>query len=120
MRVIVTGATQWTDAEAIRRELAQLPPGSIIIYGDAPGVDALAGTLAVECGLTALPFRKDEEDYRRYGHAAWKGLNERMLESGADLVLAFHPELGVPGKAKGSGHMIALAEQRGIEVRRFS
>jgi hypothetical protein len=90
-----------------------------VIHGDAPGVDALAAALAVECGLAVEAFRKEEDDYRRYGQGAWKGLNERMLASGADLVLAFHPQLGEPGQAKGSGHMIALAEQRGVEVRRF-
>jgi len=42
-----------------------------------------------------------------------------MLDSGVDLVLAFHPELGEPGRARGSGHMVELAHGRGIEVRGF-
>jgi hypothetical protein len=119
MRVIVTGATQWTDAEAIRRELARLPPGSTVIHGDADGVDALAGQVARDLGLAVEAFRKEPEDYRRYQSGAWKGLNERMLASGAELVLAFHPELHEPGKARGSGHMIGLAQARGVEVRGF-
>jgi hypothetical protein len=36
MRVIVAGAAGWTDAEAITRELAKLPPGATVIHGDAP------------------------------------------------------------------------------------
>ena len=119
MRVIVTGSTTWTDAAAIRRELARLPAGSTVIHGDSAGVDALAGAVARELGLLVEAFAKQPEDYRTHGRGAWKRLNERMLESGADLVLAFHPELGEPGKARGSGHMVKLAEQRGVEVRGF-
>jgi hypothetical protein len=119
MRVIVTGATAWIDAKAIRRELARLPSGSTVIHGDSSGVDALAGQVARELGLTVEAFAKQPSDYRTHGRGAWKRLNERMLEAGADLVLAFHPELGEPGKARGSGHLVQLAERRGVEVRGF-
>jgi hypothetical protein len=43
VRVIVAGAMAWTDAEAIRRELADLPLGTTVVHGDSPGADALAG-----------------------------------------------------------------------------
>jgi len=119
MRVIVTGSMGWTDAAAIRRELVKLPPRSTVIHGDAPGADLIAGQIARELGFTVEALAKNEEDYRRYRRAAWKGLNERMLDSGADLVLAFHAELGQAGKARGSGHLVDLACQRGIEVRGF-
>jgi hypothetical protein len=117
MRVLVTGSTQWIDADAIRRELAALPPDSVIIHGDCTGADALAGEVARELGLVVEAWAKNADDYRRYGKAAWKRLNERMLESGVDLVLAFHPELHQPGKARGSRHVIELAEGRGVEIR---
>ena len=42
-----------------------------------------------------------------------------MLESGVDLVLAFHPDLHQPGKALGSKHMMDLARQNGVEVRGY-
>jgi YspA, cpYpsA-related SLOG family len=119
MRVIVTGSMTWTDAEAIRRELIQLPAGTVVIHGDTAGVDALARQIAGELGLLVESFAKSREDYRSHGRGAWKRLNERMLESGADLVLAFHPELGVAGKARGSGHMVQIAEERGVQVRGF-
>jgi hypothetical protein len=120
MRIIITGSTQWTDADAIRRELARLPSGCFVIHGDSDGVDVIAGQVARELGLSVERFAKNPEDYRRYRAAAWKRLNERMLESGAELVLAFHPEVNVPGKAKGTRHMIGLAEKQGIEVRSFT
>ena len=119
MRVIVTGSTLWADAGAIRRELTGVPAGSVVIHGDSAGVDALADEVARELGLVVEAFAKEPDDYRRYGRGAWKRLNERMLESGAELVLAFHPELNQPGKALGSNHLIGLARQRGVEVRGF-
>jgi hypothetical protein len=119
MRVLVTGSTQWTDADAIRRELAALPPDSVILHGDCTGADALAGKVARELGLAVESWAKNADDYRRYGKAAWKRLNERMLESGVALVLAFHPELHRPGKARGSRHVMELAERRGVAIRGF-
>jgi hypothetical protein len=117
MRVIVGGATAWTDAEAIRRELLALPAGSTIIHGDAPGADALAGEVAVQLGLAVERFGKNKEDYRKYRRAAWKGLNERMLASGAELVLAFHPDIE---KSRGTGHLVEIARRARVQVRIIS
>ncbi len=74
MRVLVTGSMAWSDAEAIRLELARLPADSVIIIGDAPGADALAGRIAADMGLPVEVHRKEKDDYRRYRRAAWKGL----------------------------------------------
>jgi hypothetical protein len=119
MRVLVTGSMHWIDADAIRRELAQLPPGSVVLHGDCSGADALAGEIARDLGLLVEAWAKNADDYRRYQKAAWKGLNERMLASGGDRLLAFHAELHQPSEALGSKHMIELAIQHGVEVRGF-
>jgi hypothetical protein len=50
-RVIVAGAAGWTEAEAIARELAKLPPSATVVHGDAPGADALAGAAAARLGM---------------------------------------------------------------------
>jgi hypothetical protein len=61
---------------------------------------------------------KNAVDVRPYGkRTAWKSLNERMLQQGVELVLAFHTELGDPTRAHGTRHAIRLAEQAGIPVR---
>lgn len=118
MRVLITGAMAWTDALAIRRELASLPPGTVIVHGDSPGADALAGRLAAEeFGLCVEAFAKSAVDYRRFRRAAWKGLNERMLASGVDLLLVFHAELDQPDRGRGTKHLISLAQSAGVEVR---
>ena len=120
MRVIVTGSTVWQDREAVRRELCKLPAGTIIIHGDCPGVDALAGEVGRELGFLVECWQKNKADRQKYGRLAWQGLNERMLQAGAVLVLGFHAELAIQGKAKGTKHMLQLAEAVGIEVRTFT
>ena len=119
MRVLVTGSTTWTDVAAIHRELSQLPPGSIVIHGDCAGVDTLAEDVAVELGLAVEGWVKSPADFRKYRQDSWKGLNERMLASGVTLVLAFHPEWNVDGKAHGTRHLLKLAQTAGVEVRAF-
>ena len=60
---------------------------------------------------------KSQADYTRYKRAAWKGLNERMIASGADVVLAFHPAIEA---SRGSKHLVELARAASIEVRLFA
>lgn len=117
MRVLITGASAWNNAEAIRRELASLPPDTLLIHGDAPGADALAGQIGREIGLLVVLMRKNAADRAAYGGLAWKGLNERMLQQGIDLVLAFHTELSDPQRAHGTRHAVELAQAQGIPVR---
>lgn len=117
MRVIVAGAVAWADVEAIRRELAKLPPGTVVIHGDCAGADAIAGDVARELGFAVEAMAKNAADYARYKKAAWKGLNERMLTAGAELVLVFHPDFDA---SKGSKHMAELAALASVEVRVFA
>lgn len=117
MRVIVAGATTWADAEAIRRELVKLPARTVVVHGDAPGADALAGQVAAELRLGVEPMAKNQDDYARYKRGAWKGLNERMLASGIELVLVFHPAIDA---SRGSKHLMKLAQAQTIEVQVFA
>lgn len=119
MRVIVTGSTTWTDADALRREFSALPSDVIIVTGDTPGIDALAMATAQEMGLIVEPMRKSRADRKAYPDASWKGLNERMLATGIDIVLAFHPDYGKPGCARGTIHMVEIAAASDIEARIF-
>lgn len=119
MRVLISGATSWTDAAALRREMARLPKDTVVVTGDTAGIDALAIGIAAELGFTAEAMRKNKADYKRHPQAGWKGLNERMLASGIDLVLAFHPDYDTPGCARGTRHAVELAQAAGIQARVF-
>lgn len=117
LRVIVAGAVAWADEVAIARELTRLPAGSTVIHGDCAGADAIAGAVATRLGLAVQAMAKSRDDRRRFGRAAWKGLNERMLASGAELVLVFHPDFDA---SRGSKHMAELARVAGVPVRIFA
>lgn len=119
MRVLITGSTTWSDVDALRREFIRLPKRSVMITGDTPGIDALAQVLAAECGFVLESMKKSKADYLAYPGEGWKGLNERMLATGIDVVLAFHPDYGKPGCARGTAHVVGLAEQAGIRVQIF-
>lgn len=122
MRIIVTGSRFWTDESAVRRELSQLPAGTVLIHGDCTGADEIAGRIGRdELGFTVVRMVKEPPDYAKYGRAAWKGLNERMLANGpVDRVLAFHEGLDDPTQARGTRHMVELARTQGVEVRTFA
>ena len=109
MRVIVTGSRKWTNEAAIERELRGLPPGTVIVHGNAHGADALAGTIARRLGFSV---EAHTADWKRLGRAAGILRNQSMLELGADLVLAFpHPD------SIGTYDMIERARKAGIAVR---
>jgi len=116
MRVLVTGSTSWTDRDVIRAALSKLPKDTVVVTGDTEGVDAIAIDVARDIGLGVDAMRKTTGDVDRYPGESWKGLNERMINSGVELVLAFHPEIDVPGKARGTRHVIELAGARLMSV----
>lgn len=117
MRILVTGSTTWTDVDALRREFKNLPAESTIVTGDTPGVDAIAEALASEMGFEIERMKKCEEDYEIYPQEAWKRLNERMIETKINLVLAFNPDFYKEGHARGTRHAVELAQEQGIPVR---
>ncbi|MFZ6871959.1 SLOG family protein [Undibacterium sp. Di27W] len=120
MRVLITGATQWDNPAAIRRELAHLSPDTTIVTGDTPGIDAHAKVVALEFGFAVEAMKKTNADYRAFPGEGWKGLNVRMLATAIDLVLAFHADYGNPGCARGTQHVVELAEQEQITVKIFT
>lgn len=117
--VLVTGSTTWDDPAPIRCALAALPRGSAIVTGDTPGADACAVALAAELALTVTRMKKNHADQRAFPGEAWRGLNQRMLAAGVDLVLAFHADYGKPGCARGTVHMVELAKACSTDVRIF-
>lgn len=114
MRVLVCGSRDWTGWRAIERELAKLPLGTILVHGAARGADTIAAVVGIRLGLKVEAYPAQWESF---GRAAGAVRNKWMLDSGPDLVLAFHRNLG---ESKGTAHMVRIAKKKGVEVRVFN
>ena len=99
--MLVCGSRTWSDYQAVFNRLARLPEGTTIVHGGASGADALAGNAARALGFTEHVF---PADWNTYGKSAGYRRNQQMIDSGVDLVIAFHR-----GKSRGTQHTIDLA-----------
>lgn len=114
LRILVSGDRNWTDKEAIRRELEKRLP-CVVIHGCARGADTLAGQVAFELGMEVVTF---PAEWHLYGKAAGPRRNQTMLDLGKpDLVLAFHADLA---NSKGTKHMVEIARTAGVSVEVFT
>lgn len=108
MRVMITGSRLWIDRKLIKEELEKLPRNVIIVHGGARGADSIASDLAAEMDLDVeihIPNWKDQ------GRSAGIIRNNKMLDSGIDLVLAFQVN-----DSRGTQHAIDGAKRRGIKT----
>jgi alkylated DNA nucleotide flippase Atl1 len=96
LRVLITGSREWDDRETIYTILKALPPGSVIVHGDADGADSIAAVLGESMGHMPEPHPVSKETWKRVGPAAGPLRNQRMVDLGADLCLAF-PRSGSRG-----------------------
>lgn len=108
MRVVVTGGRDYADYAAVKAALDILPvPPSVIIHGDARGLDSLADQWALESGVFVMRMP-----------ALWdaQGKGAGMRRNAAMIKLA-SPEYCVafPG-GRGTLGMISLCTKAGIPV----
>lgn len=112
LRVIICGDRNSGQSfrNIIFTEIKKLPPYSTIIQGGCRGIDLTAKGIAIELGYKVEQY---DPDWGHYQKAAGPIRNEQMLDSGADLVLAFHPDIKY---SSGTKNMIDQAHSRGIKV----
>jgi len=85
--------------------LRELPPGTVVIHGDAPGADRIAGFVAELLGFTV---RKYPAKWTEYGPFAGPTRNQEMLDKEhredepIDKAFGFHEDLKL---GKGSKDM---------------
>lgn len=116
-KVLVTGSRDLKDYQAVYDALDAvwaLGNPMIVIHGQARGADAYADGWAVfRSNVTVV---RVPADWQNDGRAGGPIRNERMLELGPDLILAFFQE----GAGNyGTQHMTKLGREAGIEVRTF-
>lgn len=114
MRLLVCGSRTWTDTEYLSTYLDGVlgggPPIEVLIHGDAPGADTIAGHWAE---LHGIPVESFSADWEQYGKSAGPIRNRKMLVEGKPtLVLAF---LDKPlAESRGTANMLAQAEKAGV------
>lgn len=106
--VIVTGARDWTDMDAVWDALDELKPG-LVVQGLATGVDENAVRWAI---ARKVPVASFPADWERFGRKAGPIRNRQMLDAYPDAtVLAF------PGpKSRGTWDCVRAAKDRGMGV----
>lgn len=97
-------ASIWIDAYVKK----MIPPGSIVMHGNARGADRIAAESAERHGSETVPF---DADWKKHGNRAGILRNIEMLNAKPDRVVAFHN-----GKSKGTKFTIDEARERGIPV----
>lgn len=108
MRVLVCGSRGWTDYGRIKRRLAELPAGSVVVEGCARGADALAELAAESLGLKVEHHPADWSTGRSAGFRR----NLEMLDYPIpDLVIAFWD-----GRSRGTTHTVRIAQNRDIPI----
>lgn len=115
MRVLVCGSREFTNTNLLYAVLDRLHKDrgfDVVIEGDARGADRMAGYWARRNKIDNLKF---PAEWDKYGKAAGPVRNQQMLDEGKpDLVIAFPV-----GAARGTKHMMRIANEAGVEVISF-
>ena len=114
LRILITGSRHWADERAIESALLgatyNVPGDRItVVHGGAAGADRLAGKLADEWGMNV---EVHPAEWDKHGKAAGPIRNQKMVDLGADVCLAFP----LPG-GRGTQHCMGAASKAGIPVR---
>ncbi len=132
-RVLLTGSRDWIDGvtpnlmpkdrdEAsecglitgtVQALLSRFAAGSVVIEGEAPGLDSVAAAMAKRVGLSVLRY---PADWKRYHAAAGPIRNAQMLDEGRPtLVYAFYRHR----ESRGTANMVKQACEAGLPVKEF-
>lgn len=116
MRVIVCGDRNGYTPSVVRRVLVALREDHgdslVVLHGGARGVDNMAGAMARSLGITVWEF---PADWRKHPKVAGFIRNQQMLETGAELVIAFKEGFDHTMKRGGTEHMCRIAGDAGVE-----
>jgi hypothetical protein len=128
-RILVTGSRDWTDPEPVRDALESAVSEfstvgqPVLVHGAARGLDLLAEGLWRELAANLRHLYSDDvlappephpALWARYGRRAGPYRNQRMVDAGAVVCLAFPI-----GLSSGTRDCMARAQLAGIPVRVF-
>ena len=110
MRVLVCGGRNYYKADVIGKALATYAPGThTLVHGGCRGADETAANIAAarRWNVEMHPAR-----WKTLGAGAGPIRNQEMVDSGADLLIAF------PG-GRGTADCVERAKKAGIPVREW-
>lgn len=110
MKILVCGDRNWDQVTIIRNVLGNYKDVELI-HGGCRGADHIAGLIGKELGWKVTKY---PAEWTIYGKAAGPMRNQQMIDAQPDLVIAFHPNLGV---SKGTKDTVRRARKSGIEVK---
>ena len=118
-RVLITGSRNWGNRETIYSALENelRARGAItVVHGGARGADSIAGEWAK--AKRAAGFNVSEEvhpaQWNTHGRAAGPIRNQKMIDLGAEIVLAFPL-----GESRGTRHAMKASRLAGLKVKEF-
>ena len=116
-RVLITGSRDWSNLNIIREELTKLfndfGKSVTLVSGHCPtGADAMCENIAKEFGWT---LELHPADWGQYGKPAGFIRNKKMVDSGADICLAF-----IRNGSRGASGTAKMSEEAGIKTLRFT
>jgi hypothetical protein len=126
VRVIATGSRVWRDCDLIYgvfddllRPIADYAGELVVVHGGATGADSWVDAWARGVRAAGRPVQVERfpvttQEWDRHGKRAGILRNERMVDAGADLVVAFP----LPG-GRGTQHCMRYAQSKGIPVRNY-
>jgi hypothetical protein len=117
LKVIVAGSREFNDYQKLRETLDRLlyryqPAEVEIVSGGANGADKLGERYAKEKGCLLKIFPVSPTDWERYGKSAGYRRNVQMAEYADSCVVFWNM------KSRGAKHMIDIAEQRKLNLRK--
>lgn len=113
MRILFSGSRNWKDEsvvfECLKKIISTYGENEItIVVGGAKGLDTIVENISRSLGLNVEVFNAN---WNLYGKRAGPIRNQKMLDSGADLVFAF-PEK----ESRGTRHMIDISRKAGVKT----
>lgn len=115
MRILITGSRDYTDYDNMKDSILEVVHTAntdasdvCIVHGGASGADYLAGEIARELGFSE---EVHYADWKNLGKKAGPLRNQKMVDLGADICLAFPL-----GKSFGTRNCVKLAKKAGIQT----
>lgn len=126
MRILITGSRDLTDANVVVEAITNLSASApvTIVVGDCPtGADLFArgfwGQIIADRHHPETPdnLRVFKADWQAHGKAAGPLRNQAMVDSGADVCLAFYKQ---GAGNRGTSDCVTRARAAGIPVKEFT